>query len=498
MEKQNLDTIKNNKVFFIVSNRTKLNNDIYYFTKKELAMNYIFTEQIEYDGEAFTITVYYFEILPYYFQNTEKSFKIFLKYKLNKFEGKIKGILHENRNHFIYDFEFMSSNNFFIESSPHESIRLSKLRQLTIFNEALENLGIVKTNFLYLHLCIDSQRYIIGQNYHFDFYLETLKLSYQQNIIKNLIMNFNLNDIIPDNYFKNNYYELLEQIEKNSANIFTNDDNNEEEKKCYIKFYTLFMYCIMQDDCDKNKIESLLDNENFQIYYSDIISEFEKILNIDIFIKMIKINFISYDFIITNFSKFYSNNLEPIILLINKYIDAISDCCIKENKIINVIFNIKKINNWENLIDEIEKIFKYQLKNKKVLFIFEEEIWKTIKIHWQKKSFNDNNNSNKKNNEDILLDIKDDPNEKIKKLLEEFRKNSINIIFKSVDQKINYSLDCKETDKFNNLMYLLYEKYPDYKKVKNYFMVNGLKINKSYTIKENGIKNDDVIMLNLY
>ena len=42
-----------------------------------------------------------------------------------------------------------------------------------------------------------------------------------------------------------------------------------------------------------------------------------------------------------------------------------------------------------------------------------------------------------------------------------------------------------------------YEKYPEFKDTENFFLVNGNKINKYRTLKENGIKDCDIILLNI-
>ena len=58
----------------------------------------------------------------------------------------------------------------------------------------------------------------------------------------------------------------------------------------------------------------------------------------------------------------------------------------------------------------------------------------------------------------------------------------LTIIFYSVDQKIHYSLICKNTDKFNRIEEKLYDIYPEYKETENFFMIHGNKINRFKTI----------------
>ena len=70
------------------------------------------------------------------------------------------------------------------------------------------------------------------------------------------------------------------------------------------------------------------------------------------------------------------------------------------------------------------------------------------------------------------------------------------LIFTSIDQKINYSIICKNTDRFNLIENKLYDIYPEYSETENFFIVHGKKINKSKTIEDNQIGNNDIIILN--
>ena len=74
-------------------------------------------------------------------------------------------------------------------------------------------------------------------------------------------------------------------------------------------------------------------------------------------------------------------------------------------------------------------------------------------------------------------------------------KEWISIIFMLNNKEKIYSLPCKKTDKFSDIEKLLYEEFPEYNKPGNVFTVNGRKINKNKTIKENEIKNSDKISL---
>jgi len=53
----------------------------------------------------------------------------------------------------------------------------------------------------------------------------------------------------------------------------------------------------------------------------------------------------------------------------------------------------------------------------------------------------------------------------------------------------------KNSAKFSNIETTLYQKFPNYLKSQNFFLVNGKIINKSITIEQNKIKNQDVIIV---
>ena len=74
----------------------------------------------------------------------------------------------------------------------------------------------------------------------------------------------------------------------------------------------------------------------------------------------------------------------------------------------------------------------------------------------------------------------------------------IAIGFASSDQTIrNFVRPCKDSDLFVKLEEKLYDEYPKYKDVETYFLVNGKKVLRFKSMKENNIKNGQVIMLNI-
>ena len=73
----------------------------------------------------------------------------------------------------------------------------------------------------------------------------------------------------------------------------------------------------------------------------------------------------------------------------------------------------------------------------------------------------------------------------------------ISIKFISSEQDIDYSLITKNTEKFNKIENILYEKYPKYIETENFFVVGDNKINKHKTLEQNNINNNDIITLKI-
>ena len=70
---------------------------------------------------------------------------------------------------------------------------------------------------------------------------------------------------------------------------------------------------------------------------------------------------------------------------------------------------------------------------------------------------------------------------------------SINFI--STDKKLISSIICKNTDEFNKIESQLYKNHPEYFKNEISFTFNQKKIKRYKTLEQNGIKNDDIIIM---
>ena len=78
----------------------------------------------------------------------------------------------------------------------------------------------------------------------------------------------------------------------------------------------------------------------------------------------------------------------------------------------------------------------------------------------------------------------------------EFKMCVINLI--SSDQLVNIIITCRDIDNFSVIEQKLYDEFPEYEKIKNniFFLANGGIINRSASLKENNIKNDNTIVIN--
>ena len=143
-----------------------------------------------------------------------------------------------------------------------------------------------------------------------------------------------------------------------------------------------------------------------------------------------------------------------------------------------------KINNLEKYIKELE--MKLKEKDK----IINEERIKNNNLQKEITNLKNISNFNSK--------IKELENEiKLFKTYYHFSEGEklILIKFVSVNQDINFEIIAKNTEIFSKIEHILYEKYPKYIELENYFLVHGNKINRHKSLKENKINNNDVITL---
>ena len=153
------------------------------------------------------------------------------------------------------------------------------------------------------------------------------------------------------------------------------------------------------------------------------------------------------------------------------------------------IFNSKKENQNEinkNLIEEKESINE----------INENLIEEKESINEIKENSNEKIKDLVKQNNDLYKENKD-LKEKLKRYPFNLEKDEklMSIIISSKDEKILYSLICKNNNTINDIEKEIYKVYPEYPQVNNIFLYKGKKIGKFQTLESNNIKNGDILIL---
>ena len=164
-----------------------------------------------------------------------------------------------------------------------------------------------------------------------------------------------------------------------------------------------------------------------------------------------------------------------------------------------------KINSFQNLQNIYNDLLNENNQLKQQIFQLNNQIINSNSFTNKFQNFNNLSNTQNttidilakllKDKEDIINDL----NEKLKRFPFILEKNEklMSVIFSSFNQKINYSIVCKNTDSIHELEEVLYKECPDLFKAQNFiFLFKGEKINKLQTLDENKIKNGDTIILN--
>jgi len=282
---------ENYKVFFIVSNLSKLDKCIEYsFLNNQNPLNIILTKNEKYREEDFSIKVFAFEILKDiltkkdYEKNRYKA-KIQLNYNKNSwkstcFNGEILFI--DNRNNFIFDFNFYDIKDWIGTYSPPINIKFSRLQQLKIYNEVLNKIKVKQGDILSRHLILDSQMYLKGQQYDLDFYLEILKRCYSKKEIRTLLIMFKLERVLlPEKLEVKAYSSILELIEEKPDIIIRHCSIFDYKDKYYKIFYSLLL--LFRANYEKDKVQSLLNQKELKKYFIEILSEnYQKFSNVEL------------------------------------------------------------------------------------------------------------------------------------------------------------------------------------------------------------------------
>ena len=74
-------------------------------------------------------------------------------------------------------------------------------------------------------------------------------------------------------------------------------------------------------------------------------------------------------------------------------------------------------------------------------------------------------------------------------------KDTMVINFRSQEENINMAIKCRGTDIFSRVEERFYNYYPEFKETNNHFLCKGNVISRFNTIKENKIKDGDIILI---
>ena len=324
---------------------------------------------------------------------------------------------------------------------------------------------------------------LINDKYLGDFNIQLSELKTKKEFVQNCKINLKSKK-------KNNIYAIVEvKLEElNGQEKNYNEKSNNKPNQIIINNEINDKKMINIEEENKNKLIKELNDKitNLQI----LLKEKEKSINED-----------------KNKNKILNAKISNLEILSKE-----KEKLINEEKNKNKILN-EKLLEIQKLLDEKEKT--NQKLNEKILYLENIQKVKEEKINNEKKKFEElnkkfNNYQNiighdSKDEKLIkLLDDLESKDKEIKKLNEmksrfpfELLENEklMTVIIMSGDQKIHYSIICKNTEKFTTIEHKLYEKYPEYLESENYFLINGNKVNKYKSLDENKIKNSDIISM---
>ena len=183
--------------------------------------------------------------------------------------------------------------------------------------------------------------------------------------------------------------------------------------------------------------------------------------------------------------KIFNEFNEMIEKLLN---NILLECQINESEFLKIFEKGKKDKIYHKYFRQIQNFQNYNFfkavmvkRNIQLVSQAEKELFKKEKIKMQSNNFINNKNQNEINQKEQNKNIIDD--------------KIISVIFKSTDGKVNYTIQCKKSDKFYKIEDLLYDEYPEFRDSENVFLANGSKIRRFRTLEENTIKNNNILLL---
>jgi hypothetical protein len=211
---------------------------------------------------------------------------------------------------------------------------------------------------------------------------------------------------------------------------------------------------------------------------------------------------------ISNSQKNNLNKGKEIKNLNEKKISDVKKVNISDEKIIKPLneeknnIKIKEDNKYNELLNQLNE---ERNKNKKLLEELNNEKIKVKELNDKLKIYENSNYLKKIKELEELIKLKDS---EINNLKNNNDKNEITniksgekiiaIFFTSTHQDIHRPISCKNTDVFVKIEEKIYNEYPKYKDYNTYLTVNGNIIKRFKTLEENGIKDGNTIIVNIY
>ena len=211
---------------------------------------------------------------------------------------------------------------------------------------------------------------------------------------------------------------------------------------------------------------------------------------------------------ISNSQKNNLNEGKDIKNLNEKKINDLKKVNISDEKIIKPLneednnIKIKEDSKYNELLKQLNE---ERNKNKKLLEELNNEKIKVKELNDKLEKYENSNNLKKIKELEKLIKLKDS---EINNLKSNNDRNEITniksgekiiaIFFTSTYQDIHRPIPCKNTDIFVKIEEKIYNEYPKYKDYNTYLTVNGNIIKRFKTLEENGIKDGNTIIVNIY
>ena len=456
------ESFKNENYYNKKCGKDSYGNDLYFPGEVDCPINEIFFSNFDEDLEDYT--------------KIKLNDTYYLYYTNKSIEGKI--IIDLINSSSIYNFPFYEEidsnfNNQYFYSINYMGINTSSISERSLISKInkLEHniklyfiLSIVKIVFF----CIENiGLFMIGCFVEFKSYIIIIFIFIKMANIIILILCLNIHNIYINNFM-------------NKINIFIEKEKNDIKWNVIILIYSLIFFVvylfvlfwvICHTEC-RFHLDSLYDEEpkiNIEVNNKKQLDKDTITSSTDSEKRVKRRNK-------DNEKKELNKKNEKIRELNEKY------NTLKSN-------DNKKINKLKKDIEKLNEII--NLKNEEI-----------IKEKKEKEKLSEELNVMKENSNNILAAI----NEKEKEI--NFVRSSLPfqfkegeklmcVIFQNIDQSIHYPMICKNTQIFNNLENLLYEKFDKYKETENYFLCSGKRIIKTKTLEENNIKDGSIILLNV-